>query len=119
LVRLLIESSPGEQRRLWRKLCQGRRTAPTRYKPQSSTTRKNLQRLKERRTFDGSGHLVRSAEELKEIKKLKAERRKLLVEYGKRKTFRDKQPIGMRINTVNGQLYDLTGNEIYNQRPNA
>ena len=113
LVRLLIESTPGEQRRLWRKLCQERRTVPTPYKPLSNTTRKNLQRLKEKRIFDGSGHLVRSDEELKEIKKLKAERRKLLVEYGKRKTFRDKQPIGMRINTVNGQLYDLTGNEIY------
>ena len=115
LVRLLIESSPEEQRRLWQKLCPERRTAPTPYKPQSTTTRKNFQRLKDRRTFDGTGVLVRSADELKVIDKLKAERRKLLAKYNKLKTFNEKQPVGMRIKTVNAQLYDLTENEIYNK----
>ena len=113
LVRLLIESTPGEQRRLWKKLCPERRTAPTPYKPLSNTTRKNLQRLKERRTFDGSGHLVRSAEELKEIVKLKAERKKVMVKHVKAKTHNEKQRLGGRIAILNGQLYDLTGNEIY------
>ena len=114
LVRLLIESTPGEQRRLWKKLCQERRIAPTPYKPPSSTTRKNLQRLKERRTFDGSGHLVRSAEEKREIKKLRAERKKVMAKHAKAKTHNEKQRLGTRIATLSGQLYDLTGNEIYN-----
>ena len=113
LVRLLIESTPGEQRRLWKKLCQERRTAPTPYKPQSNTTRKNLQRLKERRTFDGSGHLVRSAEEQREIKKLSAERKKVMAKHMKAKAHNEKQRLGTRIATLSGQLYDLTGNEIY------
>lgn len=113
LVRLLIESTPGEQRRLWRKLCPERRTAPTPYKPQSNTTRKNLQRLKERRTFDGSGHLVRSADEQREIERLKAERLRLLTNHNKLKTHNERRLMGTRIATLSGQLYDLTNNEIY------
>ena len=58
---------------------------------------------------------MRSADELKVIDKLKAERRKLLAKYNKLKTFNEKQPVGMRIKTVNAQLYDLTENEIYNK----
>jgi hypothetical protein len=69
--------------------------------------------LKERRTFDGSGHLVRSADELKEIKKLSAERKKVMAKHMKAKTHNEKQRLGGRIAILNGQLYDLTGNEIY------
>ena len=58
---------------------------------------------------------MRSADELKVIDKLKAERWRLLTKYNKLKTFNEKQPVGMRINTVNAQLYDLTENEIYNK----
>lgn len=115
LVRLLTESSLGEQRRLWKKLCPERRTAPTPYKPLSNTTRKSLQRLKEKRTFDGSGALVRSDEELKEIERLRAERKELMLQHEKTQGGVPKNRISQRVAVVNGQLFELTEDEIYNK----
>lgn len=67
-----------------------------------------------KRSFDGSGHLVRSDEELKEIEKLRAKRKKLMAQHLKARDYNVKQLIGQRITTVNAHLFELTDNEIYN-----
>ena len=111
LVRLLIESSPAEQRRLWREQSLDRRTQPTRLRQQSNTTRRNLKRLKEARTYDGNGHLVRSAEEVVEISRLKARRRTLIFE-----TVNMQPAIRVKadeLRLVNAALYELTNDVTY------
>ena len=111
LVRLLIESSPGEQRRLWREQSRDRQTQPTRLRQQSNTTRRNLKRLKEARTYDGNGHLVRSAEEVIEISRLKARRRTLIFE-----TVNMQPAIRVKadeLRLVNDALYQLTDDVTY------
>lgn len=113
LAKRLIESSPGEQRRLWKELKQGRRTQPTRYEQLSSITRRNLKRLKEKRTFDGNGLPKPSREELETIDHLRYKRRVLMFEIaeGMHKTNR-KRKYEQLVQIANA-LYDLTNDETY------
>ena len=113
LARRLIESSPGEQRRLWRELKRERQTQPTRYEQLSSTTRRNLKRLKERRTYDGNGHPKPSDEELLLIDNLRYRRRALMFEIadGQHKTNRKRKY--EELVSIGNALYDLTMDETY------
>jgi hypothetical protein len=113
LARRLIESSPGEQRQLWKELKREHQTQPTRFEQLSSATRRNLKRLKERRIYNGDGHLVRSEDELMEIEHLKARRRTLLFEIaeGWYKTNRKRK--NEELMQIAGALYDLTQDETY------
>ena len=113
LARRLIESSPGEQRRLWRELRRERQTQPTRYEQLSSITRRNLKRLKEKRTFDGNGHPKPSDEELLLIDNLRYRRRALMFEIadGQHKTNRKRKY--EELVSIGNALYDLTMDETY------
>lgn len=111
LVRLLIESSPAEQRRLWREPNLGRPTPQTRLRQLSDTTLWNLRRLKQSRTYDGNGHLVRSAQEVIEIERMKARRRTLLVETVNIKPLVKAKADELR--AINAALYELTKDKTY------
>ena len=113
LVRRLIESSPGEQRRLWQELKRERQTQPTRFEQLSSTTRRNLRRLKDRRTYDGNGQPKRSAEEMEVIEELRHKRKVLMFEIaeGYHKTNRKRK--NEQLLQIAHALYDLTMDETY------
>ena len=113
LVRRLIESSPGEQRKLWQELRRERRTQPTRFEQLSSTTRHNLKRLKSRRTYDGNGHLERSREEVDLIEAMRARRRTLLFELAEGWYMSNRASVRMELEAIAFALYDLTMDEAY------
>lgn len=113
LVRRLIESSPGEQRRLWQELKRERRTQPTRFEQLSSTTRHNLKRLKSRRTYDGNGHLERSREEVELIEAMRARRRTLLFEVAEGWYSSNRSGVRKELEAITFALYDLTMDEAY------
>jgi len=113
LVRRLIESSPGEQRKLWQELKRERRTQPTRFEQLSSTTRHNLKRLKSRRTYDGNGHLERSREEVELIEVMRARRRTLLFELAEGWYMSNRSGVRMELEAIAFALYDLTMDEAY------
>ena len=112
LVRRLIESSPGEQRRLWQELKQGHQTQQTPSEPPSSTITANLKRLKSRRTYDGNGHLVRSNEEVQHIEHLKSRRRTLLFEVTSR-SYKEKPYQRAVLKATNEELFHLTEDPKY------
>jgi len=113
LVRRLIESSPGEQRKLWQELKRERRTQPTRFEQLSSTTRHNLKRLKSRRTYDGNGHLERSREEVELIEVMRARRRTLLFEVAEGWYSSNRTGVRKELESITFALYDLTMDEAY------
>lgn len=112
----LIESSPGEQRRLWKELRPEPRTVQTRSKPPSNSTRKQYRRMKMRRTYDGSGAVVRSDDELQLIDHLRHKRRQLMFEHHLAATEEERSVYTHRVSTINSQLYELTDNPIYKSR---
>jgi hypothetical protein len=114
LVRLLIESSKGEQRRLWKNLCPEPRTAQTHCKPPSTTIRRDYERMKMKRTYDGNGRLVRSADELRLIAELKGRRRELYFRAAQDIDVSEYERIAGVLKTINRQLYALTEELIYN-----
>ena len=113
LVRLLTESSKGEQRRLWKNLCPEPRTAQTRCKPPSTTIRRDYERMKMKRTYDGNGRLVRSDDELRLIAELKGKRRELYFRAAQDIDVSEYERIAGALKTINRQLCALTDELIY------
>ena len=113
LVRLLIESSKAEQRRLWKNLCPEPRTAQTRCKPPSTTIRRDYERMKMKRTYDGNGRLVRSDDELRLIAELKGRRRELYFRVAQDIAVSEHERIAGALKTINRQLHALTEELIY------
>ena len=113
LARRLIESSQGEQRRLWKELRPERPTQPTPSVRLSTITLHNLRRLKERRIYDGDGHPVRSEAEVMEIEQLKARRRTLLFETASGWRTKHYDVKAEELRGVNAALYFLTMDDTY------